>query len=186
MEIYQHGQGENKVDEKQEEETLDIEACQIKLEKMCRGKKTPEELVQAFRDFSKIPVYSIEDEILIEANAGPDRYYRDEVSIQNIEDLDKNKVRNLTLTRQLDGGEGGFLQVALNLVFVYNEEYGKKYDFDFNSHSGLLRFLQRLRGSSHSIWIKHPSDNRKANKRIEDIISHFQFKGYHVVEDFTD
>lgn len=185
MEIYQHGQKENKEDEKQEE-TLDVEACQTKLEKMCRDKKTPEELVQAFRDFSKIPVYSREDEILIEANAGPDRYYRDLGSIQNMEDLDKNKVRNLTLIRQLDGGEGGFLQVALNLVFVYNEEYGKKYDFDFNSHSGLLRFLQRLRGSSHSIWIKHPSDNRKANKRIEDIISHFKFKEYHVVEDFTD
>lgn len=100
--------------------------------------------------------------------------------------MDKNKARNLTLTRQLDGGEGGFLPVALNLVFVYNDECGKKYDFDLNSHSGLLRFLQRLRGSSHSIWIKHPSDNRKANKRIEDIISHFKFKEYHVVEDFTD
>ena len=51
MEIYQHGQEENIEDEKQEE-TLDVEACQTKLEKMCRDKKTPEELVQAFRDFS--------------------------------------------------------------------------------------------------------------------------------------
>ncbi len=183
MEIYQHRQEESKKDQEQEE-TLDVEACQTKLEKMCRDKKTPEELVQAFRDFSKIPVYSREDEILIEANAGPDRGDRDENSIQSIEDLEKNKVRNLTLIRQLDGGEDGFLQVTLNLVFEYNEEYGKKYDL-FTS-GGFSMFFQRLRGSSHSIWIKHPSDNRKANKRIEDVVSHFKFKEYHVVGDVTD
>ena len=181
MEIYQHGQ-----EPKKEDETLDIEACQTKLEKRCRDKKTPEELVQAFRGFSKIPVYSSEDEILIEANVGPDRYRRNEESNHSIEDLNKNKVRNLTLTRQLDGGEGGFLQVALDFVFEYNEEYDKKYDFDLSSPNGFSRFLQRLKGSSNSIWIEHPNDNRKANKRIEFVLSRFKFKEDHVTGDVTD